>query len=142
MKQKVNFKPSDKLDEKIEPVEAVEVVEVVEVAEAPEQVRELASTIDGRTPCELLNITQEPVRFYYINSPLIKLQEFEPKLKGVIVPKEIEGQQTYVTDYGFRYNESVKQEYMQYRILFNDELHLIQEQQPVKMVAGAKKCCS
>jgi len=139
MKQKVNFKPSDKLDEKIEPVEAVE---AVEVAEAPEQVRELASTIDGRTPCELLNITQEPVRFYYINSPLIKLQEFEPKLKGVIVPKEIEGQQTYVTDYGFRYNESVKQEYMQYRILFNDELHLIQEQQPVKMVAGAKKCCS
>jgi len=134
--KKVNFKPSDKLDEKIEPVEAVE------VAEAPEQVRELASTIDGRTPCELLNITQEPVRFYYINSPLIKLQEFEPKLSGVIVPKEIEGQQTYVTDYGFRYNESVKQEYMQYRILFNDELHLIQEQQPVKMVAGAKKCCS
>lgn len=137
--KKVNFKPSDKLDEKIEPVEAVE---AVEVAEAPEQVRELASTIDGRTPCELLNITQEPVRFYYINSPLIKLQEFEPKLSGVIVPKEIEGQQTYVTDYGFRYNESVKQEYMQYRILFNDELHLIQEQQPVKMTAGAKKCCS
>jgi len=137
--KKVNFKPSDKLDEKIEPVEAVE---AVEVAEAPEQVRELASTIDGRTPCELLNITQEPVRFYYINSPLIKLQEFEPKLKGVIVPKEIEGQQTYVTDYGFRYNESVKQEYMQYRILFNDELHFIQEQQPVKITAGAKKCCS
>lgn len=140
--KKVNFKPSDKLDEKIEPVEAVEAVEAVEVAEAPEQVRELASTIDGRTPCELLNIAQEPVRFYYVNSPLVKLQEFEPKLKGVIVPKEIEGMQTYVTDYGFRYNESVKQEYMQYRILFKDELHLIQEQQPVKIVAGAKKCCS
>jgi len=140
--KKVNFKPSDKLDDKIEAVEAVEVVGPVEVVETTEQVRELAATIDGRTPCELLNITQEPVRFYYINSPLIKLQEFEPKLSGVIVPKEIEGMQTYVTDYGFRYNENVKQEYMQYRILFNDELNLIQEQQPVKMPAGAKKCCS